>query len=261
MELYVNLFVSNFISKKEMAEPLQYEVKCVCYGKTMESNVYLIHNYENPYQSVLVDVSRKWCTERIIKGIKEARCLLKQISLIILTHSHYDHVEGLKELKKHLPNAEVLIHEKEAAYLTKGDFKMPKGSWFFSRAASWVGRKLKNGRDWYKYDGVKPNLVMRTSQEKLPGFPEGCFILHTPGHSDGSISVVLDNGEAIVGDTMYNRLWGWLRNYASFNDNLDMVFKQWQALLDNGCVWFYPGHGTRIGVEWIKKYLSGLKVE
>jgi glyoxylase-like metal-dependent hydrolase (beta-lactamase superfamily II) len=217
----------------------------------MASNVYLIENLKDRTKSVLVDVSRKKSVKDILKGITDVGLSYEDISLIVLTHSHFDHSEGLCDLKKELINADVLIHESEWNDLSKGDFQMPKGNWKLSNISSYIGSKLKDNLGYLKYDKYEAEIRMK-DKYPLKHFGRGCFVLHTPGHSKGSVCVIMNN-HAIVGDTMYNRFNGWIGNYAAYNDDKDQVSKQWDNLLNLGCDTFYPGHGTVFKSDRINK--------
>ena len=60
-------------------------------------------------------------------------------------------------------------------------------------------------------------------------------IVPTPGHSDDSVSLVLDSGEAFTGDLTHPQMAG--------EDELEMVKASWRGLRDLGAVTVYPGHG------------------
>lgn len=61
-------------------------------------------------------------------------------------------------------------------------------------------------------------------------------------HEEGSISVIIDNEIAIVGDTMFGVLFGSV--FSPFADNVQSIIKSWKRLLDTNCKWFLPSHGT-----------------
>jgi ribonuclease/clavin/mitogillin len=60
-------------------------------------------------------------------------------------------------------------------------------------------------------------------------------IVHTPGHSDDSVSLVLDNGFAFIGDLTYPQMVG--------NEDAAVVARSWQTLREHGATAVYPGHG------------------
>ena len=82
-------------------------------------------------------------------------------------------------------------------------------------------------------------------------------IIYTPGHSPGSISILLETGDAFVGDLAMNafplRLSPGLPIFA---DSLETVKESWKNLLNKGAKVVYPAHGKPFSAEVIKKILS-----
>jgi glyoxylase-like metal-dependent hydrolase (beta-lactamase superfamily II) len=60
-------------------------------------------------------------------------------------------------------------------------------------------------------------------------------ILHTPGHSDDSVSLLLDNGAVFTGDLTHPRLVG--------EHDAGVVGASWRRLREHGATLVYPGHG------------------
>jgi endoribonuclease LACTB2 len=60
-------------------------------------------------------------------------------------------------------------------------------------------------------------------------------LIHTPGHSDDSISLLLDSGEVFTGDLTDPRMIA--------EENPDLVMSSWRTLLARGAKVLYAGHG------------------
>lgn len=60
-------------------------------------------------------------------------------------------------------------------------------------------------------------------------------ILHTPGHSDDSVSLRLDDGSVFTGDLTHP-------NFIGLEDAA-VVLASWQLLRERGARRIYPGHG------------------
>jgi glyoxylase-like metal-dependent hydrolase (beta-lactamase superfamily II) len=60
-------------------------------------------------------------------------------------------------------------------------------------------------------------------------------LIHTPGHSDDSVSLLLDTGEAFTGDLTDPRLIG--------SEDPEAVYASWRALRSRGATRVYAGHG------------------
>jgi glyoxylase-like metal-dependent hydrolase (beta-lactamase superfamily II) len=79
----------------------------------------------------------------------------------------------------------------------------------------------------------------------------------TPGHSPGSVSILLDSGEAFVGDLAMNRLP--LRRSPGlpiFADDPDEVIRSWHRLLELGVKIVYPAHGKPFPADVMRRVLG-----
>jgi len=77
-----------------------------------------------------------------------------------------------------------------------------------------------------------------------------------PGLSSGSMSLILDSGEAFVGDTAMNGMP--LRNELGlpiFAEDLDEVKRSWRYILECGATVIYPYHGERFSSNVFKAEL------
>jgi glyoxylase-like metal-dependent hydrolase (beta-lactamase superfamily II) len=89
--------------------------------------------------------------------------------------------------------------------------------------------------------------------EFATAYPHASFItpltpsvkhVHNQGHTRGSISIVLESGEAFVGDTCFN-VFSLVRSsvFPPFADNTELLYESWKILLDSNAKIFLPGHG------------------
>lgn len=69
-------------------------------------------------------------------------------------------------------------------------------------------------------------------------------ILYTPGHTRDSISVILSDGRAFVGDAAMNflRLTG-VGRHPIYVEDINMVYASWKRLIEQGAKVIYPAHG------------------
>ena len=82
-------------------------------------------------------------------------------------------------------------------------------------------------------------------------------IVYTPGHTYGSISVILDSGEAFVGCLAHNRLpFGFRPKLPIYAKDLDLLKESWIKVINKGAATIYPGHGKSFPVDKITKYLN-----
>ena len=150
-------------------------------------------------------VDSGWETENIFSISKKERL---KINKIILTHSHYDHVQQVDELASET-NAEVYFHELEYNEIKKS-IKNP--------AIRII--KLKN------------NAEIRFGSILIK-------VIHTPGHTPGAICLLVEN-KLITGDTLFVNAIG--RTDLPGGDPIKL-FESLQKLKKlNGNIEVYPGH-------------------
>jgi glyoxylase-like metal-dependent hydrolase (beta-lactamase superfamily II) len=77
------------------------------------------------------------------------------------------------------------------------------------------------------------------------------YILHTPGHTSGSMSVIVGDEIAIVGDTMVGTFPRSI--FPPFADDVPELIRSWGKLLHTGCRIFLPAHGSANGRELVEK--------
>ena len=159
--------------------------------------------------------------------MKQVKALGLTIKLIVLTHSHIDHIGGLAEVKK-ATGAEIAIHESEAPFLLKQpwrlDFMPP------TPPSPPAGRLLKEGD------------IITVGKLKFK-------VLHTPGHTIGGICL-LGDGVLFSGDTLFNFSVGRADLPGSdYQQELNSIRTKLMTLPDATKV--YPGHGpaSTIGTE------------
>ena len=159
--------------------------------------------------------------------MKQLKALGLKIKLIVLTHSHVDHIGALAEVKE-ATGAEIAIHENEAPFLQKQPLHMA----FLPPIppAPPAERLLKEGE------------VIIVGKLKFK-------VLHTPGHTQGGICLVGD-GIVFTGDTLFNFSVGRADFPGSdYDQELDSIRNKLMTLPDDYKV--CPGHGpdSTIGAE------------
>jgi hydroxyacylglutathione hydrolase len=197
------------------------------------NNSFLLTNETN---SVLIDTGQTNNLKKISAQIKNLH--VDRIDVLILTHTHFDHVGNASIISRQY-KAKIIVHQAEAALLMAGESRLSEGSIFITKfLVSLLGKKLQ---PLFAYLPVQPDILVN-ERMTLNEFGFNAFVMHTPGHSPGSISVIIDNEIAIVGDAMF----GVFRNsvFLPFADDLKQMVISWGKLLETGCTSFLPGHGT-----------------
>jgi len=159
---------------------------------------------------------------------------------LILTHVHYDHCENAKKVEDNY-QTQIVVHESEANLLSGGVNSLTGGAIPITRFFFNVinGKKLMTKG---KYEPIDCTITVH-EQFDLKEFGFAGYILHTPGHTQGSMSIILDNEIAIVGDAMFGVFTNSI--YPPWAADTSLMIKSWKKLLDTGCKIFLPSHGSR----------------
>ncbi|MBI2655219.1 MBL fold metallo-hydrolase [Candidatus Woesearchaeota archaeon] len=168
----------------------------------MQNFVYFIGD-EISKEAAVIDAG--WDVDKIINTASQSKLEIKKI---ILTHSHFDHVQGVSELADKI-SADVYFHELESNSIKK---------------------HIKNGT--IKTINLKDNDEINVGKIKIK-------VVHTPGHTLGSICLLAEN-KLLTGDTLFVGAIG--RTDLPGGDALKL-FESLQKLkkLDDKTE-IYPGH-------------------
>jgi glyoxylase-like metal-dependent hydrolase (beta-lactamase superfamily II) len=82
-------------------------------------------------------------------------------------------------------------------------------------------------------------------------------IIETFGHSDDSISVVLNDGDCIAGDAAANFLqFAGTRHCIIYIEDLEQYYRSWSRILQAGAKQIYPAHGKPFSAEELRKNIN-----
>ena len=201
------------------------KIKTVPTGPIM-ANCYVVYD-ENGKAAVIDPGSFDSEVREAVSGL--------EVEYILLTHGHFDHILGAGELQQ-ATGAKILIHALDRECLTDGKANLlPQ----FSDTGSinlTADRLLEEG-DVISFG----DILLR--------------VLHTPGHSRGSVCFLNENEQLIfTGDTLFAQGFGRTDFYGS--NPADMV-SSLERLADlQGNYRVLPGHGPATSLNAERKYLK-----
>ena len=197
------------------------------------SNVFLLSDGNC---NILIDTS----VARLWNQLQKKLCKIGigTINYLILTHAHFDHAANAKRVKEKY-NSKVIIQCLEEKYLSRGDIHLPNGTTILTRIiVKQIGNRLIHR---FRYEPCSPDILV-DSEYNLEDFGFNAYLMHTPGHTPGSMSLIIDDEIAIVGDTMFGVFrWSVFPPYA---EDKDLMINSWGKLLRTKCSKFLPSHGT-----------------
>jgi hydroxyacylglutathione hydrolase len=187
----------------------------------LQTNCYIIQSQDH---ALIIDPGDE--SERILRYLKDIKVAPGNI---IATHTHFDHVLGVDGVRKGIKTL-FMVHPEDLPMLQSMQ----------SRVRQFMGFEVPPPP---KVDGyVRDGEVLKVGEESIT-------VLHTPGHSPGSISLHGD-GYVLTGDALFNQSIG--RTDLPGGDLKTLLHSIREKLfkLDDETI-VYPGHGpeTTIGDE------------
>jgi hydroxyacylglutathione hydrolase len=207
-----------------------YKITRILAGR---SNVFLI---EGKGKNILVDTSPGYRLSKLYSNLKEMG--ISNLDYLILTHTHFDHAANAARIREDF-NARVIVHKDEARYLETGENILPRGTNPFSAA---LVRIFKNQFiSIAKYEPCRADLLVDSDFCPDISIPE-LKIINTPGHTQGSVSIIVDDEVALTGDAMFGIFFRSI--FPPFAGNNIELIKSWGKLLETDARVFLPSHGS-----------------
>jgi ribonuclease/clavin/mitogillin len=193
-----------------MAEPARITIVNVGYRST---NYWVVSSGAS---RLLVDLGYPGTMGMMRARLRRMDVPLTEIRYALATHYHIDHAGLAQELKQ--AGVPLLLLEAQVFAV--------------SLMKSWT-----KPDDRYVDITMHDNVVIGFAESRsvLERIGIAGEILHTPGHSDDSVSLLLDDGSAFTGDLTHPARVG--------PEDPDVVTASWRLLRERGATRVYPGHG------------------
>lgn len=186
-------------------------IKTLKYGNT---NTYFISGETG----ILIDTDWAGMLPDFFKEIKNSGIKIPDIGYLLITHYHPDHMGIAGELIR--LGVKPLIVDVQREFIHRSDEILCRG-----------------GAEFVPIDESGAVYIScAESREFLRGIGIDGEIIHTPGHSDDSISLILDSGTAFVGDLPPKDI------IDGYNDN--SIKKSWDLILSYCPKVVYYGHAN-----------------
>ena len=194
------------------------------------ANAYLVKRDDD---IIVVDTGLPGNAGKIIDYVQSIGSHPSDIKTIVLTHSDMDHSGSVARLKEET-NAKVAIHEADAPRLS-GE-KEPKA------VKGMLGLLLRAMAAVMRFNRINADVLLKDSD-----IVDGLTVIHTPGHTDGSICLYLPGRALFVGDALLTddeRMLSLPRR--SMSTDLDQAKESIKKISELKYSVLLPGHGPPI---------------
>ena len=212
------------------------------------NNLYLFKNNNDDY--LLLDTGLACKEDLILNKINKVIGDYNKIKVIVITHSHSDHIGNLKLLLDKIKREDkiVIIHSDAKDIMLYGEKIIPNGFYKFSK---YISKKLKaksSGNFQKGFENLEEkdfkdvNFLDFKDYEEFSlneyGF-ENLKVIYTPGHSKDSISLVYNDDYLFCGDMIQNLFFKYPL-IPLFGDDIEELISSWKKAIEKGYSRFYP---------------------
>ncbi|MFQ5920366.1 MAG: MBL fold metallo-hydrolase [Thermoplasmata archaeon] len=190
---------------------------------SFDVNVYLVLGQE---AALLVDTGTGRRTD-LVAGEIEAHLGGRALHYLVLTHRHFDHVGGARDLTARY-GIEPRISADDAPPLVQGDAGSTGASYFGGSFGPIQVQVIQQGEKIDLGDGILE-------------------VIATPGHTVGSICLLGDDGSLYTGDTVFP--YGGVGRWDFETGNFDQLLSSIRRLNALEVSDLYPGHGVPVEGE------------
>jgi hydroxyacylglutathione hydrolase len=217
---------------------MPYEITTIA---RMGVNCYIIHS-ENSF--IMVDSGFSWSRKAVNEALMDAGCRPGELKLVVVTHGDTDHTGNCVFLREQY-DAKIAVHQSEAKTLETGDMLINRKSkrGFLLRSGFALSRIFMKGK-------FKPDIFLADGQELSP-YGLNAKVIHTPGHSIGSLSVLTAEGDLFCGDFLVG---GKIPRVNTLLDDPEEMAASLAKLNTLTIRKIYPGHGQAFTLEEFLKY-------
>ena len=207
------------------------------------SSAYIIKQ-EN---AILIDTGVPGKEGVILNALHQAGIDQNDLKLILISHGHQDHAGSAARLQE-VTKAPIAVHENDAPMLRAGTqgYLVPTG------LTGRIAGVFFGSANRSKYPKVNPDIVIKSNMDLTPYGIDGT-VIPTPGHTMGSVSVVLKNGDTFVGDLIVPQIPSGKPGLPFWADKPDDVYQSIKTLLAYNPKTFYLGHGGPFSVTEIQQ--------
>ena len=213
--------------------------------QSLIANIYLI---ETKSGIVIVDTGFWNAAREVLQTIEQIGHTPREVRLIFLTHVHMDHAGSAAELRRQT-GAPIALHRADAQKARAGKHNMPHGRGvagkIFEQVFNRSGMQMK-------YHAFEPDIFLDEGQT-LNDFGLNACVMHTPGHTLGSLSLALDDGVMFIGDVLINQIRVGMPMYG---EEIALAYESLRQVNARRPRILYSGHGKPFSGNDMARYFE-----
>jgi len=185
---------------------------------------------------IMIDTGAGRSARTLVRNIEGAGLDPKKISTVILTHCHIDHIGSAPYFRENF-GCKLAAHDKDADAIEEGDPIMTAANWYETN-----------------FPPTPIDIRFKADHETRQFGAEELHLLHTPGHTPGSMSLYLDRGgkRVLFGQDIHGPF------LPSFKSDVGRWRKSMEQLLALEADILCEGHfGIFQTKEQVRKYIQG----
>ncbi|MCX8562679.1 MBL fold metallo-hydrolase [Mycolicibacterium mucogenicum] len=200
---------------------------------------------------VLVDTGIPGAGPKIEAALAEEGVSPTDVSAIVVTHAHIDHMGNASHLRKRL-GAPIIAHRADLPAYSSGraivEHMRPTGPF------GWLFGKVPMVRE--STEPFEPDVFVESALP-LHDYGVDARILFTPGHTPGSLSVLTGPGELIAADLIAGPLLGAIHSWPAnppFHYDRVQNLASLEAILALDPTIVYVGHGGPLDPSRVRRW-------
>lgn len=211
---------------------------------------------------LLIDTGYAHKMEGFLQSLHRHHIAPDEVRYLLLTHHHDDHA-GFTAAWRRAHPLPIIAHRAACAPLAQGANDTTHGGGMITRRIAFLLRlRQLVVADW---DMSFPPVTLDDRDLLVDGDDNALLrnlglparILSTPGHTEDSISVLMDNGDCFCGDAAMSwPLIAGIRYCGLFTTNVPQTYAGWRRIIAAGAETIYPAHGRPFPVRKLEENLD-----
>ncbi|MGW4766763.1 MBL fold metallo-hydrolase [Nocardia sp. NPDC004278] len=185
--------------------------------------------------AMIVDTGVRGRAPAMLRQIADAGLRPRDVTLIVLTHYHADHTGSAAELRE-ATGAPIAIHRDDADQLRRGGR-------VDLQPTSVVPRLMKLMLAGTEIPAIEPDIILDDEEDLTRHGGIGRSFV-TPGHTPGSVCVLLPDNSIVAGDALSGGLLrARVAHQPMFVTDPDAATRSMRTIADHAPITVYVGHG------------------